>query len=84
MDSSSAAKELQLLENVEMRLALADSEEKFEGVVTNLLCPVLLKVGSNAEVVKAKVCGIPSRGHVSMHTKERRAFQGSFTSVPYQ
>ena len=46
---------LELLDNVELRFALADSDAQLEKTLNTFLCPVLLKLASPAENVRAKV-----------------------------
>ncbi|KAF9112407.1 hypothetical protein BGX27_003449 [Mortierella sp. AM989] len=53
-----ADKDLQLLENVEMRFAIAESDSQLEKTVNTFLCPVLLKLASPAENVRSKVIAI--------------------------
>ncbi|KAI9197483.1 proteasome stabiliser-domain-containing protein [Polychytrium aggregatum] len=50
--------ELALLETVELRLALADTDEKFEKNVATFLAPVILKLDSPNEAVRNKVMSI--------------------------
>ncbi|KAJ3192246.1 hypothetical protein HK101_006845 [Irineochytrium annulatum] len=58
---------LQLLENVELRFALADTDAKFEKALTSFLSPVLMKLESPHEEVRTKVTSIC--GHVSKRLK---------------
>ncbi|TPX58808.1 hypothetical protein PhCBS80983_g02889 [Powellomyces hirtus] len=60
-------KELELLENVELRFALADTNDRFEKAVTTFLTPVLIKLDSPHKPVQTKVMGICS--HVSKRLK---------------
>ncbi|KAG0371099.1 hypothetical protein BGZ54_000043 [Gamsiella multidivaricata] len=53
-----ADKDLQLLDNVELRFALAESDPQLEKTLNTFLCPVLLKLSSPFENVRAKVVGI--------------------------
>ncbi|KAG0252530.1 hypothetical protein DFQ27_008011 [Actinomortierella ambigua] len=53
-----SANELELLENVELRFALAETDAQLERTLTTFLCPVLLKLASDQEVVRNKVIGI--------------------------
>ncbi|KAL2912896.1 proteasome component M29 [Polyrhizophydium stewartii] len=62
-----AAKELDLLENVELRLALADTDDKFQRTIGNFLGPVLLKLDSPHEPVRQKVIGMCN--HVNKRLK---------------
>ncbi|KAI9007097.1 proteasome stabiliser-domain-containing protein [Gaertneriomyces semiglobifer] len=66
-----AAKELELLESVELRLALADSDERFEKTLGTFLVPTLLKLGSADAVVRNKVVEICT--HVSKRLKSTGA-----------
>jgi len=50
-----AEKEIALLENVELRLALTDSDEKFEKTIQAFLPPILKKLGSPHDIVRNKV-----------------------------
>ncbi|KAF9191921.1 hypothetical protein BGZ51_006479 [Haplosporangium sp. Z 767] len=49
---------LELLDNVELRFALAETDPQLEKTLNTFLCPVLLKLASPAENVRAKVVGI--------------------------
>ncbi|KNC98802.1 uncharacterized protein SPPG_05780 [Spizellomyces punctatus DAOM BR117] len=62
-----AEKEIELLETVELRFALADTNERFEKSLGHFLVPVLAKLDSPHEAVRAKVMGICS--HVSKRLK---------------
>ncbi|KAF9277423.1 hypothetical protein BGZ68_009310 [Mortierella alpina] len=53
-----AEKDLELLDNVELRFALAESDSQLEKTLSTFLCPVLLKLASPAENVRAKVIAI--------------------------
>ncbi|KAF9951012.1 hypothetical protein BGZ72_007436, partial [Mortierella alpina] len=53
-----AEKDLELLDNVELRFALAESDPQLEKTLNTFLCPVLLKLASPAENVRAKVIAI--------------------------
>ncbi|KAH9265590.1 hypothetical protein BASA84_001594 [Batrachochytrium salamandrivorans] len=55
-----ADKEIELLENVELRMALADTDIKFEKIILNFLAPVLLKLDSPHDVVRQKVISMCS------------------------
>lgn len=52
---SSAEKERQLVEKVELRLALADTDDKFEAALARYLGPILLKFASPHAPVRAQV-----------------------------
>ncbi|KAJ3148226.1 hypothetical protein HDU89_004822 [Geranomyces variabilis] len=58
---------LELLENVEMRFALADTNDRFEKAVATFLPPVLLKLDSPHKTVQTKVMAVCS--HVSKRLK---------------
>lgn len=53
--ASTAARELELVGKVEMRIALA-KDEKLESILKVYLPPLLLKLGSDYEAVRNKVC----------------------------
>ncbi|KAF9962710.1 hypothetical protein BGZ70_007955 [Mortierella alpina] len=53
-----AEKDLELLDNVELRFALAESDSQLEKTLNTFLCPVLLKLASPTENVRAKVIAI--------------------------
>jgi proteasome component ECM29 len=50
--------DIELLEKVELRLAMAEDEVQFETQIGNLLCPILLKLTSSDQNVKQKVMSI--------------------------
>jgi hypothetical protein len=47
--------DLGLLEQVELRIATAETETAFETLVNNLLCPVLMRLDSKTPAVQQKV-----------------------------
>lgn len=49
------ARELSLLDKVELRIALADSESKLQNVLNTYLAPLLLKLASEHLSVRNKV-----------------------------
>ncbi|KAJ3323524.1 hypothetical protein HDV06_001801 [Boothiomyces sp. JEL0866] len=53
-------KEIELLEKVELRLALASDESSFESQITTLLCPILTKLDSPHPQVKTKAMAVCS------------------------
>ncbi|KAJ3256608.1 hypothetical protein HK103_005242 [Boothiomyces macroporosus] len=53
-------KEIELLEKVELRLALASDESSFESQITTLLCPILAKLDSPHQQVKTKAMAVCS------------------------
>lgn len=71
MSSSQApdeAKELSLVGKVEMRIALADSDDKLETILKTFLAPVLLKLTSQFLSVRNKVWkSSDPRPHVQPH-----------------
>ena len=50
------AKELRLVNNVELRIALADSDPKLQKLLNMYLPPLLMKLASPHETVRNKVC----------------------------
>ncbi|KAF9969044.1 hypothetical protein BGZ73_008786, partial [Actinomortierella ambigua] len=52
------ANELELLNNVELRFALAETDAQLEKTLATFLCPVLLKLASDQEATRNKVIGI--------------------------
>lgn len=48
-------KEIELVEKVDLRFALADTEDKFQNVLTTFLPPLLLKLASPHEAVRKQV-----------------------------
>lgn len=54
-DEAPEAKELNLVGKVELRLALADSDPKFESLLSTYLAPLLLKLASEHANVRKKV-----------------------------
>ena len=52
------ARELSLLDKVELRIALADSESKLQTILSTYLPPILLKLGSEYLSVRNKVISI--------------------------
>ena len=60
--------DLELLENVELRFAMADNETKLQSALSTFLSPVLLKLDSSHAQVKQKVMGICS--HVNARIKD--------------
>lgn len=55
MATASAEKELSLVGKVELRIALADSDEKLEALLKTYLAPLLLKLASEHASVRNKV-----------------------------
>lgn len=52
---SPEAKELSLVGKVEMRIALASSDQKLQDLLKTYLAPLLLKLGSDSAAVRNKV-----------------------------
>lgn len=61
------SQDITLLENVELKFALADTEAKFTHILNIFLCPILLKLDSKDEIVKRKVMAICS--HINTRLK---------------
>ncbi|RJE26584.1 Proteasome component Ecm29 [Aspergillus sclerotialis] len=55
---SSEARELSLISKVELRIALADSDEKLQTLLNTYLTPLLLKLGSESLSVRNKVISV--------------------------
>ncbi|RAL08677.1 ECM29 family proteasome component [Aspergillus homomorphus CBS 101889] len=55
---SSEARELSLISKVELRIALADSDDKLEALLNTYLTPLLLKLGSESIAVRNKVISV--------------------------
>ncbi|KAF9207217.1 hypothetical protein BGZ49_000941 [Haplosporangium sp. Z 27] len=53
-----ADKDIQLLDNVELRFALAETDPQLEKTLNTFLCPVLLKLSSPSDNVRSKVIAI--------------------------
>ncbi|CAI2172736.1 418_t:CDS:10 [Funneliformis geosporum] len=51
-------KEIELLEKVELRIALAETDQKLEKILDTFLSPILLKLESPHEVMRTKVMSI--------------------------
>ena len=58
MSSSTEARELSLISKVELRIALADSDEKLQSLLQTYLAPLLLKLSSDSRAVRDKVIAI--------------------------
>lgn len=61
------AKELALVDKVELRIALTDTDQKFENVLNTYLAPLLLKLASEHVSVRNKVISICQ--HINTRTK---------------
>jgi proteasome component ECM29 len=55
-EQSPEAKELSLVGKVEMRIALADGDQKLQATLNIYLAPLLLKLASEYMSVRNKVC----------------------------
>jgi len=55
-EQSPEAKELSLVGKVEMRIALADGDQKLQATLNTYLAPLLLKLASEHMSVRNKVC----------------------------
>ena len=53
--STPETRELQLVQKVELRIALADSDAKLTSLLDTYLAPLLLKAGSDQSSVRDKV-----------------------------
>ncbi|KAL4868767.1 hypothetical protein BDV12DRAFT_168978 [Aspergillus spectabilis] len=56
--NSPEARELSLISKVELRIALADTDEKLESLLGTYLAPLLLKLGSDSHAVRSKIISI--------------------------
>ncbi|KAG0238428.1 hypothetical protein BGX31_003302 [Mortierella sp. GBA43] len=74
--------DLQLLDNVELRFALAESDVQLEKTLNTFLCPMLLKLASPAENVRAKVIGILT--HVNKRIKPKPSIKLPVTALLQQ
>lgn len=63
------ARELSLVGKVEMRIALADSDERLENILNTYLPPLLLKLASECVAVRNKVISICQ--HINTRVKPR-------------
>ncbi|KAG0093814.1 hypothetical protein BGZ92_001559 [Podila epicladia] len=77
-----ADNDLKLLDNVELRFALADSDAQLEKTLNTFLCPVLLKLASPTEAVRSKVVGILT--HVNKRVRPKPAIQLPVASLLQQ
>ncbi|CAG8524233.1 10813_t:CDS:10, partial [Cetraspora pellucida] len=64
-----AEEEIELLEKVELRLALAETDAQLEKLLNAFLSPILLKLASPHEVVRTKVMGILT--HINKRTRSK-------------
>ncbi|KAF9098763.1 hypothetical protein BGX23_005338 [Mortierella sp. AD031] len=77
-----ADKDLELLDNVELRFALAESDAQLEKTLNTFLCPVLLKLASPAENVRAKVVSILT--HINKRVRPKPVIKLPVTSLLQQ
>lgn len=56
--ASPEARELSLISKLELRIALADTDERFQSIIQTYLPPLLLKLGSDNLAVRNKVIGV--------------------------
>ncbi|KAG0303005.1 hypothetical protein BGZ98_007067, partial [Dissophora globulifera] len=77
-----ADKDLQLLDNVELRFALAETDAQLEKTLNTFLCPVLLKLASPAESVRAKVVGILT--HINKRVRPKPSIKLPVTALLQQ
>ncbi|KAG0347308.1 hypothetical protein BG005_000251 [Podila minutissima] len=77
-----ADNDLKLLDNVELRFALADTDAQLEKTLNTFLCPVLLKLASPTEAVRSKVVGILT--HVNKRVRPKPAIQLPVASLLQQ
>ncbi|KAG0080886.1 hypothetical protein BGZ90_010926 [Linnemannia elongata] len=77
-----ADKDLELLDNVELRFALAESDSQLEKTLNTFLCPVLLKLASPAENVRAKVVSILT--HINKRVRPKPAIKLPVTPLLQQ
>lgn len=66
-DTSAEARELSLISKVELRIALADTDEKLESLLGTYLVPLLLKLSSDSHAVRSKVISVCQ--HVNTRVK---------------
>ena len=59
---TSEARELTLVGQVELRIALAKSDSKLESILSTYLPPLLLKLASSHLSVRNKVSAVPAAG----------------------
>jgi proteasome component ECM29 len=57
-DASLEARELSLVSKVELRIALADTDEKLQRLLQTYLAPLLLKLASESHGVRSKVIAV--------------------------
>jgi proteasome component ECM29 len=71
--------EIQLLENVELRLAMAATDQAFETSLNSYLCPILLKLASTDPSVRAKVLSICQ--HINTRIKQNETMKLPTTNL---
>ncbi|KAF9128817.1 hypothetical protein BGW39_004708 [Mortierella sp. 14UC] len=77
-----ADKDLELLDNVELRFALAESDTQLEKTLNTFLCPILLKLASPVENVRAKVVSILT--HINKRVRSKPAIRLPVTPLLQQ
>ncbi|KAG0331256.1 hypothetical protein BG004_001755, partial [Podila humilis] len=77
-----AESDLKLLDNVELRFALAETDAQLEKTLNTFLCPVLLKLASPTEAVRSKVVGILT--HINKRVRPKSAIQLPVSSLLQQ
>lgn len=71
-EQSPEAKELSLVGKVEMRIALADGDQKLQATLNTYLAPLLLKLASEHMSVRNKVCRHVSSRAAYLAARTRR------------
>jgi len=66
--ATAEARELSLLDRVELKLALADSEAKLQNILNIYLTPLLLKLASEHVTVRNKVSDITVKRLIVRHS----------------
>lgn len=77
-EQSPEARELSLVGKVEMRIALADGDQKLQATLNTYLAPLLLKLASEHMSVRNKVC-------ICTIIQNTRSYNsGSFSDTSFQ
>ncbi len=66
---STEARELELVKKLELRIALADSDSKLEGLLGTYLAPLLLKLESEHASVREKVVGVCKHVNIRLQSQ---------------
>ncbi|CAO3648650.1 unnamed protein product [Cunninghamella echinulata] len=74
-----ASNEIELLENVELKLAMCNNNDKLEKIISVFLPPVLLKMSSPHEQTRKKVMDILS--HINKRIKSNENIKLPFDSL---